>query len=100
MSLVWRFVPHGSTLPAVASGEGTERRAASVRELPEDAADRAFGTTEDERLLREVLIRAYFDPAPSLEAAAGELHMSRSSFFRRLKTAVARLAEFVRAEPA
>ena len=93
-------LPHRLAAGELASGEGTERRAASVRELLEDAADRAFGTTEDERLLRDVLMRAYFDPAPSLEAAADELHMSRSSFFRRLKTAVARLAEVVRAEPA
>ena len=46
-------LPHRLAAGELASGEGTERRAASVRELLEDAADRAFGTTEDERLLRE-----------------------------------------------
>ncbi|MDQ5831654.1 MAG: hypothetical protein M3550_01170, partial [Actinomycetota bacterium] len=84
----------------LARGEGTEERAASVRELLEHAAERAFGEGDDERLLRKVLLRGYLDPCSSLEAAADELHMSRSSFFRRLKTAVSRVAEFVRAHPA
>jgi hypothetical protein len=92
-------LPHKLAASELAWGVGTEERAASVRGLLEDAARRAFGEGEDERLLRTVLVRGYLDPSSSLEAAAAELHMSRASFFRRLKAAVSRVAEFVRAQP-
>ena len=55
----------------------------------------AFGDTPDEQLLRRVLIRGYFDPAPSHEAAARELHLSRAAYFRRLRTASERVAEWL-----
>jgi hypothetical protein len=90
-------LPHRLAASELARGEGTEQRASSVRELLEQAAEHAFGESEDERLLREVLVRGYLDPAPSQEAAADELHMSRSSYFRRLKTAAQRVAEHLRA---
>ena len=35
----------------------------TVRARLEDAVERAFGDTADERLLRDVLVRGYFDPA-------------------------------------
>ena len=56
---------------------------------------RAFGDTPDEQLLRRVLIRGYFDPAPSHEAAARELHLSRAAYFRRLRAASERVAEWL-----
>ena len=68
-----------------------------MQSLLAEAAERAFGQSEDERLLRRVLVRGYLEPAPSQEAAADELHMSRSSYFRRLKAATHRVAEYVRA---
>ena len=92
-------IPHKLAASELASGAGPEERAASVRRQLEHAAERAFGEDEDERLLRAVLVRAYLDPSSSLEAAAGQLHMSRSSFFRQLKKAVERVAEYVRAHP-
>ena len=82
------------------AGEGPEERAASVRRRLDQAAERAFGEGEDERLLRAVLVRGYLDPSSSLEAAAGQMHMSRSSFFRHLKRAVERVAEYLRSHPA
>ena len=63
------------------------------------AAEQAFGTTADEQLLRRVLLRGYFDPAPSHEAAARELHLSRAAYFRRLRTASDRVAEWLALHP-
>jgi hypothetical protein len=68
-----------------------------VRTLLEDAAERAFGDTPDERLLRSVLIRGYFEPAGSHEAAARELHLSRAAYFRRLRSASERVASWLTA---
>jgi AAA ATPase domain len=90
-------LPHKLAASELARGEGTEERAASVRLLLEEAAERAFGESDDERLLREVLVRGYLKRAPSQESAADELHLSRSSYFRRLKAAAYRVAEYVRA---
>jgi hypothetical protein len=55
----------------------------------------AFGDDPTDRLLQVVLLRGYLDPAASHEAAAEELHLSRSAYFRRLKQAVERLAEYL-----
>ena len=82
--------PDQLALSELASGESPEERAMSVRRLLEDAAVGAFGEGEEERLLRDVLVRGYLEPSSSLEAAAAQLHMSRSSFFRQLKRAVER----------
>ena len=84
----------GSTL---AHGDGVEARAASVRGLLEDAAGKAFGEGENEALLLRVLTRGYLDPAPSHEAAADQLNLSRAAYFRRLKLASERLAEYLSA---
>jgi hypothetical protein len=88
-------VPHALAQSPLAQGDGVEARAASVRALLEDAAERAFGDTENERLLQRVLVRGYLDPAPSHEQAADELNLSRAAYFRRLKLASERLAEFL-----
>ena len=80
-------LPHKLATSALARGEGTEERAAYVRGLIEEAGEDAFGDTEDERLLKQVLVRGYLEPAASHEAAADELHLSRAAYFRRLKTA-------------
>jgi len=79
----------------LATGAGTEERAASVRALVDDAAARAFGDTDDERLQARVLDRGYLHPAASHELAAGELHLSRATYFRRLRRAAERVAEVV-----
>ena len=85
-------LPHELAASPLARGEGVEERAASVRALLEDAAERAFGDTDSELLMRQVLVRGYLDPAPSHEAAAEELNLSRAAYFRRLKQASERLA--------
>ena len=66
-----------------------------VRAALEDAAEHAFGDTENERLLRRVLVRGYLDPAPSHEQAADALMVSRSTYFRRLRIATDRIADYV-----
>jgi hypothetical protein len=86
-------VPSRLAANELASGDALEERAESVRARLTDAAEHAFGETADERLLRRVLIRGYLDPAPSHELAATELSLSRAAYFRRLKTAVLRIAE-------
>jgi hypothetical protein len=86
-------LPHALAKSPLARGEGVEERAAAVRALLEEAAGRAFGDTESERLMRRVLERGYLDPAPSHEQAAEELNLSRAAYFRRLKLASERLAE-------
>ena len=81
-------------VPPAAGGE-VEERAAAVRERLSEAADAAFGEDPDERLLREVLRRGYLEPAAGHEAAAEELYLSRSTYFRRLSRAVDRVAEYL-----
>jgi hypothetical protein len=63
-----------------------------------DAAEHAFGETPDERLLRSVLVRGYFEPATSHEHAARELHLSRAAYFRRLRSASERVAAWLAME--
>jgi hypothetical protein len=86
-------VPHALARSPLARGEVMEERAASVRALIADAAERAFGDTHDERLLHQVLQRGYLDPAASHEQAASELHLSRTAYFRRLRAASERVAD-------
>jgi hypothetical protein len=85
-------IPLALAQSPLASGCGVAERAASVRALIGSATEHAFGDTADERLLARVLVRGYLDPAPSHEHAAAELHLSRSSYFRRLKAASDRVA--------
>jgi hypothetical protein len=66
-----------------------------LRERLQDAAEHAFGETPNERLLRDVLLRGYFEPAISHERAARELHLSRAAYFRRLRSASERVAAWL-----
>jgi hypothetical protein len=88
-------VPHELARSPLASGVSAEERAESVRAVLRDAAERAFGDNENEKLLRRVLIRGYLEPAPSHEQAALDLSLSRAAYFRRLRTAAERVAEFL-----
>jgi hypothetical protein len=79
----------------LACGGTPEERAASVRERLDAATEHAFGESEDEQLLRQVLRRGYLEPAGSHEQAADELFLSRATYFRRLRTAAGRLADYL-----
>jgi hypothetical protein len=81
----------------LARGGDPAERAASVRAVLEEAAERAFGDSAEERLLRDVIRRGYLDPAGSHESVAHDLHLSRATYFRKLKTASDRVAEWVAA---
>jgi hypothetical protein len=88
-------VPHELARSPLASGETPQERAESVRVQLREAADRAFGESENERLLQRVLIRGYIEPAVSHERAAIDLSLSRAAYFRRLRSAAERVAEYL-----
>jgi transcriptional regulator of acetoin/glycerol metabolism len=75
----------------LASGTSPVERAEAVRARLRGAIDQAFGASADEQLMRSVLERGYLAQDTSLESAALELHLSRATFFRRLKRAVDRV---------
>ncbi len=83
----------------LAQGRSVDERAESVRAALRDAAERAFGDTENEKLLKLVLVRGYLEPEGSHEQAADELHLSRAAYFRRLRTSTERLAEYLASAP-
>jgi hypothetical protein len=79
----------------LARGGTADQRAESVRRLLRDAVEGAFGDSQHERLQWSVLQRAYLDPEGGHDVAAEELHMSRTTYFRRLRSAVDRVARHV-----
>lgn len=96
----FRALDHPLVLAASALAQGTspEERSISVRTALLRAVDQAFGDSPDEQLLRRVLERGYLDPSTSHELAAHELHVSRATYFRRLRTATRRVAEYLIAQ--
>jgi hypothetical protein len=66
-----------------------------VRSLLRYAAEHTFGDSENERLLKRVLIHGYIEPSASHEQAALDLSLSRAAYFRRLRAASERVAEYV-----
>ncbi|HEY3143622.1 MAG TPA: AAA family ATPase [Acidimicrobiales bacterium] len=92
-------LPHLLARSPLATGDGVEERAASVRRRLEEAATNAFGDTENERLLQQVLHRGYIDPEGSHEQTARELNLSRATYFRRLKLASDRVAQYLSVRP-
>ena len=93
-------VPAELARSPLAQGRSADERAESVRTLLRDAAERAFGDTDNEKLLKLVLVRGYLEPEGSHEQAADELHLSRAAYFRRLRTSTERLAEYLASAPA
>jgi hypothetical protein len=88
-------VPHELARSPLANGAGPDERAESVRSLLRDAAEHAFGDSENERLLKRVLVHGYVQPPASHEQAALDLSLSRAAYFRRLRVASERVAEYV-----
>ena len=79
----------------LAQGSTPPERAASVRRLIEEAADGAFGNDPEERLLHDLIRRRYLSDPTTHEVVADELHVSRSTYFRHLRVALDRLADYV-----
>src|SRR5258708_5808700 len=88
-------VPHELARSPLAQGEAVDERVAGVRQLLRDAAERAFGDSDNERLLQRVLVRGYLESESSHEQAADELNLSRAAYFRRLRAGAKRVAEYL-----
>lgn len=82
----------------LARGSAAAARADSVRALLQRALAGAFGESADERLQRATIERGYLDRGAAHGRAMRELNLSRTTYFRRLAAATARIAEFVLAE--
>jgi len=93
-------VPRDLARSPLAQGDTVAERAKSARRLLREAAREAFGDSESEKLLQRVLVAGYLEATTSHEAAAARLCLSRAAYFRRLRTAVERLAEHLAAAPA
>lgn len=79
----------------LARGEDPASRAAHLSSLIGAAVAEAFGDHEDARLHRDVLRLGYLDVDASHARAMRALHMSRTTYFRRLREATARLAAWI-----
>jgi hypothetical protein len=92
-----RRVHEPTALAASPLARGTEpaERATSVRELLDRAVADAFGEGAEEELLRRVLRRGYLDEDAAHELAMRECHVSRATYYRRLREASDRVAEWV-----
>jgi hypothetical protein len=84
----------------LASGSTPDERAESVRMLFREAVDGAFGESADEQLLRTIAERGCLTRSIGHEALADELNVSRATYFRRLRQASERLADFIVAKVA
>lgn len=78
--------------PLVTGGTADER-VARIRAAIVAAVDATFGESDRERRLRDALNRAYFDPAHNHDRAALDMHVSRTTYFRLVRTALARTVD-------
>lgn len=69
-----------------------------ARQLPA-AVDAAFGRGRDAALLRDVVVLGYLAPGAGHAHAMRTLHVSRTTYFRRLREAVGILAAWLSAQP-
>jgi hypothetical protein len=79
----------------LARGGSVEERAASVRRLLRNATAASFGDSVEERLQRATVERGYLDPDGGHSRAQLELHVGRTTYFRRLADASARVSDYV-----
>jgi hypothetical protein len=81
----------------LARGTDPVGRAQYVSDLIRTAVEEAFGEHADARLQREVLLQGYLEVDASHARAMRALHLSRTTYFRRLREATARLAAWIAA---
>ena len=81
------------------AGDDPAERAAYVAELLRDALDHAFGAGPGAEQQREVLLRGYLDLDADHSRAMRALHLSRTTYFRRLREATAQLSAWLEATP-
>src|SRR4051794_2194601 len=84
----------------LATGSTPDERAESVRALFREAVEGAFGESADEQLLRTIAERGCLTRSIGHEALADDLNVSRATYFRRLRQASERLADFIVAKVA
>lgn len=75
----------------LAVGSTAAERVASVRQQIDRAVEEIFGSSYSEQALREVVMNAYIRPSTGHERAAYDLNMSRTTYFRKLRIAMARI---------
>jgi hypothetical protein len=76
-----------------ASGDTVADRANAARMRLRHVVDARFGDNAAERLMHAALIHGYLDPTAGHTAAQRTLHLSRSTYFRVLRRARARLSD-------
>ncbi|WCB91567.1 hypothetical protein DSM104299_00238 [Baekduia alba] len=79
-----------SPLTVIAGRGGDAVRALLLRAMTE-----SFGAGPDETLLREVAFAAYANRTAAHEDVAFTLHVSRATYFRRLRQATERICDYV-----
>ncbi len=78
-------------------GATANERVNSIRAEIDKAVCEAFGDSYSERALRDVLQCAYLRPTSGHDRSAYELNMSRTTYFRKLRLAVARVVDHLAA---
>ena len=81
-----------SPLRAMVAGDDP---AVGVRALLERALADAFGAGRDEELMRQVVRSAYVEHGTTADEAAHRLHLSRATYYRRLRHATDRVCDYV-----
>lgn len=81
----------------LARGGDTGSRARYLSDLIRTAVDEAFGDHADARLHRNVLLHGYLERDAGHARAMRRLHLSRTTYFRRLREATTRLAAWLAA---
>jgi hypothetical protein len=79
----------------LAAAVGGDHPAEAVRALLERAMANAFGGGRDEALMRDIVVRAFGARHTTHEEAAHALHLSRATYFRRLREATDRVCDYV-----
>jgi hypothetical protein len=79
----------------LASGSSTQERSEAVRAVILQAVATGFGETQEQQTVAAVLDRGYLRPDGTHEAAANELHLGRSTYFRHLAAGLDRIAALV-----
>jgi hypothetical protein len=79
----------------LARGGTVEERSRSVQRLLREAVAATFGHSHDERLQLAVLQRGYLDADGGHAVAQHELHLGRTTYFRRLADASDRVSDYV-----
>lgn len=79
----------------LARGDDPAGRANHLSGLILAAVEEAFGQHGGARLHREVLVHGYLEPGAGHARAMRTLHLSRTTYFRRLREATSRLAAWI-----